>query len=51
MAPDNGYEVLDGFKRLKRWREQGHALVPVVIEPAGAAIEHKRLLLSSTWRT
>ena len=43
MAPDGGYQVLDGFKRLKRWREQGHALVPVVIEPVGAATEHKRL--------
>ena len=43
MACDGNYEVLDGFKRLKRWREQGHALAPVVIEPAGAATEHKRL--------
>lgn len=41
------YEVLDGFKRLARWREQGRRLVPVVVETALSASEHKRLLLSA----
>ena len=41
------FEVLDGFKRLARWREQGRRLVPVVVETALSASEHKRLLLSA----
>src|SRR5690348_6357576 len=49
VAPtsDGGYEILDGFKRVERWRAQGHALVPVVIEPGASSTEHKRLLLCS----
>jgi len=39
------YEVIDGFKRLAGWREQGHRLIPTVVEPPGASAEHKRLLL------
>ena len=41
------YEVLDGFKRLARWREEGRRLVPVVLETAFSAPEHKRLLLAA----
>ena len=41
------YEVIDGFKRLDGWREQGHRLIPVVVEPPGSTTEHKRLLLLS----
>ena len=39
------YEVLDGFKRLEGWRQQGHPLIPVVIESPSSTAEHKRLLL------
>ncbi len=39
------YEVIDGFKRLSGWREQGHSHIPVVLEPPGSTVEHKRLLL------
>src|SRR6266545_2892408 len=47
VAPidDGAYEVLDGFKRLARWREGGHHQVPVVVEPPGTAPVHKRRLL------
>jgi ParB-like chromosome segregation protein Spo0J len=31
-ARDGTYEVLDGFKRLARWRGEGHPHVPVVVE-------------------
>jgi len=44
-AADGGFEVLDGFKRLDRWRKQGATAVPVVVERPASAIEHKRLLL------
>jgi len=35
VAPtDNGfYEVLDGFKRLERWKSEGIKEIPVVVEP------------------
>ena len=39
------YEVLNGFKRLQAWREQGHRFIPVVIEFPCSTAEHKRLLL------
>ena len=41
------YEVIDGFKRLAGWREQGHHLIPTVVEPPGTSAEHKRLLLAA----
>ena len=31
-AADGTYEVLDGFKRLARWRREGHTRIPVVVE-------------------
>jgi hypothetical protein len=40
-----GYQVIDGFKRLARWRELGLELVPVVIERPASTEDHKRLLL------
>ncbi len=40
------FELIDGFKRLGRWREQGAALVPVVVERPARAEEHKRLMLT-----
>jgi len=46
MADDGGLEVVDGFKRLKRWREAGATHLSVVVEHDGhTAIENKRLLL------
>src|SRR3989304_5974282 len=46
VPTDDGlYEVIDGFKRLEGWREQGKALIPVVLECPSRAEEHKRLLL------
>ncbi|MBI4700090.1 MAG: hypothetical protein HY744_02810 [Deltaproteobacteria bacterium] len=42
---DGDYEVLDGFKRLGRWRERGHLLGPVLLAPPGPSAEHKRRLL------
>jgi ParB-like chromosome segregation protein Spo0J len=42
---DGAYEILDGFKRLARWREAGARTVPVVIEQPGTPAEHKRRLL------
>ncbi len=44
-AADGSFEVLDGFKRLGRWREQGFARVPVVLEGPASIPEQKRLLL------
>jgi hypothetical protein len=50
VAPtgDGTYEVLDGFKRLARWRRDGHTHVPVVVEDdAGAAVVGKARLLEA----
>ena len=46
VPTDEGmYEVIDGFKRLAGRREQGHRLIPVVVEAPGSTAEHKRMLL------
>jgi ParB-like chromosome segregation protein Spo0J len=46
VVPVGGhYEVLDGFKRLASWREQGYRQIPVVIEAEGRPEDHKRLIL------
>jgi hypothetical protein len=46
VATDDGhFEVIDGFKRLARWRETPGRLVPVLVEPAGTTADHKRRLL------
>ncbi|MCP4897124.1 MAG: ParB N-terminal domain-containing protein, partial [bacterium] len=42
---DGSYEVIDGFKRLAAWREQGHGHIPVVLERPSRSEQHKRLLL------
>ena len=42
---DGSYELIDGFKRLRRRREQGHSRIPAVVEAPGPPEEHKRLLL------
>jgi len=44
---DGTYEVLDGFKRLERWLEQGWEAIPVVIECHRTAFEAKRALLQA----
>ena len=44
-SPEGGYEILDGFKRVGRWQQAGHTMVPVVVETPASPIEHKRLLL------
>src|SRR6266852_40328 len=46
-AGDDTYEVLDGFKRLARWRHEGHTHVPVVVEDAGAGVVGKARLLEA----
>ncbi len=43
--PDGGYEVIDGLKRLARWKEAGQRRIPVVVESPGDAPAHKRRLL------
>ena len=47
-SADGSFEVLDGFKRLRTYQEQGAAELPVVIEPPSPPAEHKRLLLVAT---
>jgi ParB-like chromosome segregation protein Spo0J len=42
---DGNHEVIDGFKRLDLWRQQGRELIPVIVERRGSTLEHKRLLL------
>jgi ParB-like chromosome segregation protein Spo0J len=44
-CPDGGYEVIDGLKRLARWKEAGQRRIPVVVESPGDAPAHKRRLL------
>src|SRR3989304_2584620 len=40
--PDGGYEVIDGLKRLARWKEAGQCRIPVVVESPGDAPAPKR---------
>ena len=49
---DGTYEVLDGFKRLSRWRQDGHTHVPVVVEEAADSpvVCKARLLEANTPR-
>jgi len=44
---DGAYEVLDGFKRLARWRQLGLQRVPVLVEPARSAVEQQAALLAA----
>ena len=43
--PDGAFEVIDGFKRLQRWSDKEHELVPAVIEHSRTVPELKLLLL------
>jgi hypothetical protein len=45
--PDGFFEVVDGFKRLTRWREAGCTVAPAIIESPRALPETKLLLLRS----
>jgi hypothetical protein len=47
LRGDGDYELLDGFKRIDRWRERGHRLVPVLVEPPRSIVEQKRRLLAA----
>ncbi len=47
QTEDGHYEVLDGFKRLSRWRAQGHSHVPVMLEISASRIDHKRTMLAA----
>lgn len=42
---DGHYEVLDGFKRLVRWRDAGRRTVPAIVESPLSAVDHARLML------
>jgi len=44
---DDAFEVLDGFKRLSRWRALGLERVPVVVERPRSSAEAKAALLLS----
>lgn len=47
-AKESGtYEVIDGFKRLRRYQEEGRPLVPVVIETELTVCGQKQLLLKA----
>ena len=46
VATDDGhFEIIDGFKRLQAWVQEGRTRVPVVLESPGTRADHKRLLL------
>jgi len=44
---DGGYQLLDGFKRLRGWQAHGYSQVPVVMEQPCSSAEQKRLLLTA----
>lgn len=44
---DGTFEVIDGFKRLERWRLDGCRVIPVVIEKIGSPSAYKRMLLEA----
>ena len=44
---DEEYEVIDGFKRLERWRASGLPCVPVVLETTVSNLEQKVALLEA----
>ncbi len=37
-APDGGFEIIDGFKRLMAWQGEGRKEVPAVVEPVEEVI-------------
>ena len=49
---DGAFEVIDGFKRLARWRGEGQKEIAVVVEPvAGAAMKVRILSANAPRRT
>ncbi|MEW6710664.1 MAG: ParB N-terminal domain-containing protein [Candidatus Riflebacteria bacterium] len=44
---DGRYEVIDGFKRLSRWKQAGVKQVPALVEQCNDGLSPKRLLLES----
>jgi ParB/RepB/Spo0J family partition protein len=47
VQQDGRYEVIDGFKRLSRWKQAGIKEVPVLVEQCNDGLSPKRLLLES----
>ena len=47
ILQDGRYEVIDGFKRLSRWKQAGVKQVPALIEQCNDGLSPKRLLLES----
>jgi ParB-like chromosome segregation protein Spo0J len=45
VLQDGRYEVVDGFKRLSRWKETGVKQVPALVEQYGDGLSPKPLLL------
>jgi len=45
VLQDGRYEVVDGFKRLSRWKEAGAKQVPALVESCNDGLSPKRLLL------
>ncbi|MDP3447961.1 MAG: hypothetical protein Q8S22_07875 [Eubacteriales bacterium] len=47
ILQDGRYEVIDGFKRLSRWKQAGVKQVPVLVEQSGDGLSPKQLLLEA----
>lgn len=47
VIQDNRYEVIDGFKRLSRWKQAGIKQIPVLVERCNDGLSPKQLLLES----
>ena len=47
VLQDGRYEVIDGFKRLSRWKQAGIKQVPALVEQCNNDLSPKRLLLES----
>lgn len=47
VLQDGRYEVVDGFKRLERWKQAGIEHVPVLVECCTDGLSPKRLLLEA----
>lgn len=47
VLQDGRYEVIDGFKRLSRWKQAGVKQVPVLVEQSGDGLSPKQLLLEA----
>jgi hypothetical protein len=47
VLQDGRYEVIDGFKRLERWKQSGIDHVPVLVECCSDVLSPKRFLLEA----